>query len=94
MTHTRQYREGMDQQRAIEILNKGAGSQWRADAVAYLLAEIAVNGTPDVAEAGSFGDGSCCDSIDTELFLKSQHVYIGPGAKYPPPVRAHDRMNA
>ncbi len=65
MTHTRQYREGMGDERAIEILRRGAGSQWRADAVAYLLAEVDANGSSDLSKVRNIGAqrSSCCETL-------------------------------
>lgn len=65
MTHTRQYREGMGDERAIEILRHGAGTQWRADAVAYLLAEVNANGSSDLSKVRNIGQPrvSCCETL-------------------------------
>ncbi len=65
MTHTRQYREGMGDERAIEILRRGAGFQWRADAVAYLLAEVNANGSTDLNKVRNIGaqQASCCETL-------------------------------
>ncbi len=40
MTNDRQYRAGMTHQHAAELLEAGAGTQWRSDVVALLLAEV------------------------------------------------------
>lgn len=40
MTNDRQYRDGMTREQAAEVLRSGAGTQWRADAVALLLSEV------------------------------------------------------
>ena len=44
MTHTRHYREALYVERAVETLREGAGTQWRADAVELVLAEVATYG--------------------------------------------------
>ncbi len=61
MTHTRQYRQGMGSERATEILQRGAGSQWRADAVLLVLAEISSNGQSDLEAAGPIGRHNLVD---------------------------------
>lgn len=40
MTNDRQYRQGMTDVQAAAVLKSGAGTQWRADAVSLLLAEV------------------------------------------------------
>ena len=69
MTHTRQYRDGMGTARATEILQKGAGSQWRADAVLLLLAEVKSNGQSDLDAAGPIGRH---DLVDMQCQLTEQ----------------------
>lgn len=49
MTNDRQYRDGMTHEQAAEVLASGAGTQWRADAVALLLDEVGAS-----TIAGSF----------------------------------------
>lgn len=53
MTSTRQYRTGMREDAAIEILRDGAGSQWSPRAVELVLAELDEHGT---ADAPAFAD--------------------------------------
>lgn len=55
MTNTRQYRTGMPFERAEEILSEGAGSQWRHDVVALLLAEVRANGPADITHLAGIG---------------------------------------
>lgn len=43
MTNDRQYRAGVALEHAVGVLESGAGTQWRADAVAVLLAEVGVS---------------------------------------------------
>ncbi|MDA3038305.1 MAG: HD domain-containing protein [Actinomycetota bacterium] len=45
MTNTRQYRQGMGRDAALQVIMKGSGTQWRTEAVALLLAEVGENGT-------------------------------------------------
>lgn len=64
MVHTRQYREGMDDDIARSILREHAGSQWDGDVVAAFLAvlesgEIATEPTT-LAELGTEGVGCSC----------------------------------
>lgn len=55
MTNTRQYRSGMPFERAEAILSEGAGSQWRHDVVAVLLAEVRANGSADLTHLAGIG---------------------------------------
>lgn len=63
MTHTRQYRTGMNVERTTSILREHAGSQWDAEIVDALLELIKLGGVPD--EPTVLGDlsaaiGSSC----------------------------------
>ncbi len=53
MTYDRHYRAGLGPERAREILRRGAGSQWRSDAVDLVLAELDEGGG---VGAGVFDD--------------------------------------
>ena len=55
MTHTRQYRKGLSLERALEVMQAGAGSQWRNDAVELLLTEVRANGQADLGLLGHLG---------------------------------------
>lgn len=55
MTSTRQYRAGMDEDTAIEILRDGAGSQWSTGAVELALDELAERGAPAAPAFGAVG---------------------------------------
>jgi HD-GYP domain-containing protein (c-di-GMP phosphodiesterase class II) len=68
MCHTRHYRHGMGQERALEVLSEHAGSQWSVQAVELVVATIksdAVNGTAfdDVGRALP-ADELACGCID------------------------------
>lgn len=74
MTNTRQYREGMSVERAAAILRDGAGTQWRDDVVALLLAELRARGSTDLTHLDKIGARSdsslaavCADALPQSL---------------------------
>lgn len=77
MTFTRRYRVALSQQQARQVVSEGAGTQWRADAVRLLLAELDQNGpvaSPrfdavgrDPATPGSATCDVCDDALPARL---------------------------
>lgn len=67
MTFTRPYRPGMEHSVALDILRRGAGTQWSPAAVALLSAELAENGAIDaplydrLERAGSYPEAPGAD---------------------------------
>jgi putative nucleotidyltransferase with HDIG domain len=61
MSHTRQYREGMDRDRVVSILREHQGAQWDTRVVEALLRVIDNEAEIDVlADVGRVGDQTCC----------------------------------
>ena len=73
MCHTRHYREGMGQDRAVAVLRQHAGTQWRQDAVALVIDTIKSNEAVgllehvgDMVSEEELGCG-CIDALPTEV---------------------------
>lgn len=81
MTNTRQYREGMSDERATAILRDGAGSQWRHDVVSLLLAELRANGAADVTSLDKLGTRARADveiEVCADAFPRRLEVSVQP----------------
>lgn len=101
MTNTRQYRQGMGRDAALEVIAKGSGTQWRTEAVALLLAEVGEHDTVAAPPPDGATDDlpvidpnvteECCSSIEqatsTEPPSSTDQASTSESAMYEKPHR-------